>query len=156
MEQKNVRAKRIGTLAVWVGLLVVVCIGVSYFVTLAMVKGDQSWKHDQARGHHWLHEQLALTEGEIAAIDAFEPDYRGERARLLAAFEERVAKLRGLLVVKDQFSPEVTEAIHSLHSVHGELQKLSIRHYYDMMSVLPPEKQEKLKRLAVEALSEPE
>ncbi|MDA3874371.1 MAG: TolC family protein [Kiritimatiellae bacterium] len=52
--------------------------------------------------------------------------------------------------------PEVEHAIHQLHEVHGELQNLSIVHFYKMISALPPEKQEKLRAMAVEALSQPE
>lgn len=156
MKENKVRAKRIGTLAIWAALLVVVCVGVSYFVTGLMMRNEQSWEHDEEHGHHWLHQELALTPSEVAAVDAFEPDYRRDRAKLLEDFNTQIAKLRGFLVEKDDFSPEVNAAIHELHVVHGSLQELSIRHYYDMMSVLPPEKKEKLRKLAVEALSEPE
>ena len=156
MEANRVRVKRIGTLAIWAALLVVVCAGVSYFVTGLMVRREQSWEHDEEHGHDWLHEELNLTLTEIAAVDAFEPDYRRDRAKLLADFNGQIAKLRGLLVERESYSAEVDAAIHELHGVHGALQELSIRHYYDMMSVLPPEKKEKLRKLAVEAISEPE
>ncbi|MDQ8198198.1 hypothetical protein QEH56_08580 [Pelagicoccus enzymogenes] len=156
MEESKVRARRLGTLGIWAALLVVVCVGVSYFVTGLLVRNDQSWEHDEEQGHHWLHQELALTPSEVVAVDAFEPDYHRDRAKLLENFNAQIAKLRGLLVEKDDFSPEVNAAIHELHVVHGSLQELSIRHYYEMMSVLPPEKKEKLRKLAVEALSEPE
>lgn len=156
MSLENVKAKRIVTLVIWISVLLAVCVGVSYFVTRLMVGSDPSWKHVEAHGHHWLHEQLALTEEEVEAVDAFEPNYRSERSRLLAEFDSRIEKLRELLVEQDRFSPQVNASIHELHAVHGALQELSIRHYYDMMSVLPPEKKERLKKLAVEALSEPE
>ncbi len=156
MEANRVRAKRIATLAIWGALLIVFCVGISYFVTGLMVRNGQSWEHDEEHGHHWLHEELGLTAEETAAVDAFEPEYRRDRAKLLAEFNERIANLRGLLVERESYSSDVDAAIHELHGVHGALQELSIRHYYDMMSVLPPEKKEKLRKLAVEALSEPE
>ncbi|MDQ8180524.1 periplasmic heavy metal sensor [Pelagicoccus sp. SDUM812005] len=156
MEADRIRTKRLGTLAVWAVVLVAVCVGVSYVVTGLMVKGGNSWEHDEEHGHHWLHQELALNPEEIALVDGFEPDYRRDRAKLLADFNGQIAKLRELLVSQDRFSPEVNAAIHELHGVHAALQELSIRHYYDMMSVLPPEKKEKLRKLAVEALSEPE
>jgi Spy/CpxP family protein refolding chaperone len=109
-----------------------------------------------AHGHHWLHEALELTEQEEAAIDAFEGDYRSERERLVKEFNSRVGDLRQILVSNDQYVPEVDAAIHRLHEVHGELQELSIQHYYDMLNVLPPEKKDKLRQLAVKALSQPE
>ena len=156
METRNVKAKRFALLAIGAALLALLSVGVSFIVTRVMIERDPSWEHDQARGHDWLHEQLALTNDEAAAVDAFEPEYRRERDRLLTNFNDRIANLRKLLADRDRFSPEVIEAIHGLHSVHGELQELSIRHYFDMLSVLPSEKKEKLKKLAAEALSEPE
>jgi len=107
-------------------------------------------------GHQWLHEALELTEKEEAAIDAFEGDYRSERERLVKEFDSRVGDLRQIIVSTDQYVPEVDAAIHQIHEVHGELQELSIQHYYDMLSVLPPDKQDKLRHLAVKALSQPE
>lgn len=154
---QNVRSKRAVSLAVLAGLLVVVCVGVSYFMTNLMIQSKSSWEHhDQEHGHRWLHEELDLTESEIAAVDAFEPEYRKERDALLAEFNRRIATLREMLVSQASFSPEANAAIHQIHAVHSQLQERSIRHYYDMMSVLPPDKQEKLRHLAVEALSEPE
>lgn len=156
MGVENGRSKRIASLAIGAVLLMAVCVGVSYFVSSAMVKSNQSWEHNQAHGHQWLHAELELTDSEIEAIDAFEPGYRKERAGLLEDFNKRTVALRDLLVKYDSYSPEVNAAIHELHLVHGALQELSIRHYYDMMSVLPAEKQDTLRKLAVEALSEPE
>lgn len=152
----NVKAKRVALLVFGAVLLVAMCVGVSYFVTGMMVTSESSWEHDKEHGHQWLHDELDLTPAEVAAVDAFEPEYRRARTELLADFGGRIAALRELLVVQNRFSPEVNEAIHGLHAVHGALQELSIRHYYDMMNVLPPEKQERLMQLAVEALSEPE
>jgi hypothetical protein len=127
-------------------------------VTLAtlelMPRADWS-QHDAADGHQWLHEELGLTAEEALAVDAFEAPYRAERARLSDEFKERIDRLAALLRESDEITPEVTHAVHELHLVHGQLQELSIRHYFEMLGVLPPEKQEKLRKLAVEALSTP-
>ncbi len=128
-------------------------------VTLITVRvmSPEDWQtHDQAHGHLWLHEELGLTESEAAAIDAFEAPYRAERARLKDAFDQKVQAIAELLQNTDEFGPEVVHAVHDLHIVHGQLQELSIRHYYDMLSVLPPEKKEQLRQLAADALSTPQ
>jgi Spy/CpxP family protein refolding chaperone len=124
-------------------------------VTLELMPKADWNQHDQADGHLWLHEELGLTAEEAAAIDQFESPYREERSRLNAEFEKRIDRLASLLRESDGVTPEVTHAVHELHSVHGQLQELSIRHYFEMLSVLPPEKQAKLRQLAVEALSTP-
>ncbi|MGE9293695.1 MAG: Spy/CpxP family protein refolding chaperone [Puniceicoccales bacterium] len=142
-------------LAVFAGLIVL-CIGVSFLTSLFMMPREDWSQHDAAHGHQWLHKELNLTDEEAAAIDEFEPKYRQEKAVLQAAFQAKIEDLRELLVSSDQFSPEVQHAIHELHLVHGQLQELAIRHYFQMMSVLPPDKQERLKELAGQALSIPQ
>jgi len=112
--------------------------------------------HDQPHGHQWLHHELGLTETEAAAIDEFEVPYRTERARLQEVFDQKVRSIAELLQNSDEFNPEVVHAVHDLHIVHGQLQERSIRHYFDMLSVLPPDKQEALRSLAVGALSTPQ
>lgn len=146
--------KRSLTLTVFFAALVAVCV----LVTLLSLRLFQpsEWAHDEPHGHQWLHEQLGLTEQEMTAIDAFEDPYRAERQRLQTALDERIEAIAKLLQEHDAFAPEINAAIHDLHVVHAELQQLAIEHYFEMLSVLPPEKQDKLRALAVEALSTPQ
>ena len=97
-----------------------------------------------------------MTPEERAMIDAFEPGYRHEREALLSQYQSKVSELASLLEQTESHTPVLTESIHALHGVHGKLQALSIKHFYDMLSVLPPEKKDKLRSLAVETLSLPE
>jgi hypothetical protein len=137
-------------------VLASICAGVSFFTAHWVMQGKE-WKHDEPHhGHAWLHEELGLTADEAARIDVFEGGYRAQRAELQAEFNKRIENLAKIIRDNDSFSEEVTHAVHELHEVHGDLQNLAISHYYEMLSVLPSDKQEKLKALAVEALSQPE
>lgn len=136
-------------------LLVAVCVGVSA-LTAKWVMWVQEWEHDQPHGHAWLQKELGLTDEERRQIDEFEAQYRSHRSELLDRFERKIAGLAEILETNDSYSPEVIQAVHQLHEVHGKLQNLSIEHYYDMFGVLPSEKRAKLRDLAIEALSEPE
>ncbi|MGZ0655846.1 periplasmic heavy metal sensor [Coraliomargarita sp. W4R53] len=136
-------------------LLLLVCAGVSLLTGRLMMKEDFR-QHDQSHGHDWLHHELELTDEERAMIDAYEPGYRQQRQELLSQYNVKVTGLANLLEAAQSPTPEITAAIHDLHGVHGQLQSLSIEHFFDMLSVLPPEKQERLRHLAVEALSMPE
>ena len=142
-------------LAFFAILLVIVCLGVSYLTATLMMR-DKGWQHDQAQGHQWLKEELKLTEDESARINDFEADYQLERKKLQATFNSRIASLGLLIRNNDAYTPDVAHGVHQLHEVHGQLQQLSIEHYYEMLSVLPPDKQARLSDLAVEALSQPE
>lgn len=149
--------KRFLVLAMTASILLATCVGLSILAAQWVMQTETVVDpHAPMHGHQWLHEQLGLTEAESAAIDAFEGDYHQKKDALTAQFEARIAELRALLARQDAYSSEVDAAIHRLHEVHGALQELSIRHYYDMMGVLPPEKQAKLRELAVKALSQPE
>lgn len=150
------RSKRFVQFSAFLLGLVLVCIAASYFTSRFFVRPDSWTAHDQPHGHQWLHQELDLTEAEAVAMDAFEGDYRQAREELRGAFEQEIAELRTLLMAKDEFTPEVEHAIHDLHGIHGRLQELSIRHYFQMLEVLPAEKREKLRELAGEALSVPE
>lgn len=151
MVSKSSKSKLAGFLL----LVLLLCSAISYLVA-RWAAPDESWQHAQDDGHEWLREELDLDGKEFAAIDAFEADYREQRADLLLDFKAEMGALQKLLREKDEFSPELEEAIHELHSVHGKLQELSIRHYFDMLSALPPDKREQLRDIAAKALSQPE
>ncbi|MDQ8209443.1 periplasmic heavy metal sensor [Coraliomargarita sp. SDUM461003] len=153
---RSLWVKRILSLGVIALLFVVLCVGLSVFVTRSLTNGSAGWRNDMSEGHQWLHEALELTAQERAAIDSFEGQYHQERDELTREFDARIANLRQILVESDEYVPAVDRAIHRIHEVHGQLQELSIQHYYDMLSVLPPQKQDKLRELAVQALSQPE
>ncbi|MDP0501452.1 MAG: periplasmic heavy metal sensor [Verrucomicrobiota bacterium JB022] len=150
---------RVGAVRLMVAalLLVAVCAGVSLLTVSWFGPKHTPWQHDEPHhGHAWLHQELGLSADEAARIDAFEADYRQERTELEAEFNRRIATLAQLLHDNDSYTPEVTAQVHRIHEVHGRLQELAIQHYYEMLSVLPPEKQARLRELAVEALSQPE
>lgn len=136
-------------------IMIAICAGVSFCIAHWVLQGKE-WMHDGSHGHKWLQEELGLTHEEAAKIDAFEGDYRTERKVLEIEFNARISQLAQIIRNSDSYSEDVTHAVHQLHEVHGKLQKLSIEHYYDMLSVLPGEKQIALRKLAVEALSQPE
>ncbi|WFB34445.1 periplasmic heavy metal sensor [Kiritimatiellota bacterium B12222] len=142
-------------MALFAFLLLIICILTS-LLTLSWTKITPKELDTAPLGHHWLHQELSLSEAESASISRFEADYQNERAALLVEFNQQIDKLAGLLVTQNQWDATVESQIHELHNVHGQLQKLSIIHFYQMLDVLPPEKQEQLRAIAVQALSVPE
>jgi hypothetical protein len=136
-------------------LLVLICAGVS-LLTISWVGNREGWAHDDPDGHQWLREKLRLTAEEGAAIDRYDSAYRAQRKVLESEFNGQIARLAETIAENESYTPEVTAIVHDIHLVHGKLQQLSIEHYYDMLHALPPGKREKLKELAVVALSQPE
>jgi len=151
METKN---KIRLTLLAYALFLVIGCAVVSYGV------GRWSVCHSRdavSRGNQIsLVNALDLNPAEEAKLAEYDKAYKAERAVLLAEFNQRIAHISGLLRQQDSYSDEVSKAVNDLHHVHGQLQKLSIEHYYDILQMLPSEKREKLRDIAVTSLSQPE
>lgn len=144
------------TLAALVAGLILLCVVVSTVTSSLLTDRGEWFRHDKADGHQWLHKELDLTPEELAAINIFEPDYRKDRMELQRQFQQKIEELRQNIVRSDEFSDDAKATIHEVHIIHGQLQKLSIRHYYQMMGVLPPEKQARLREIAAKALSVPQ
>lgn len=103
-----------------------------------------------------LYEQLAVSPEERAQLEEIEKEFEMRRQEVLLDFNEARRELARLLEREDGYSEEVSAAVDRLHSFHGQLQSLSIRRYFAMLDALPPDQQAELRRLAAEALSEPE
>lgn len=150
------KGSRFRVLVGLISVVTIICLLVSILTTLLLVeRGDWS-QHDTEHGHLWLHSELDLSDSEASAIDILEPDYRLERAKLEKNFQEQILLLREMIVYSNELTPEISHAIHELHIVHGQLQELSIEHYFQMMDTLPKDKQIRLRKIASQALSIPE
>jgi len=132
--------------------MVVACSAAAFVVRWAAAAAPA---HGPA-SHQWLHDELGLTDEERSALDAMEAAYQRDRTALQKEFDAARQHLADVIVRNGHYGPEVTEAVHALHAVHGRLQDLAIQHYYDMLAKLPPNKQERLRGLAVKALSTPQ
>ncbi len=135
-------------------VLVVLCISVCYTTFSIIAHNKNNPKSDEP--HQWLHDQLELTQSEEEKIHAFEKKYQSRKYELEKEFKDKIAQLSKLLQSNDKYTPEVTAKVSEIHAIHGNLQQLAIKHYYDMFEVLTPEKREKLKQFAVQALSKPQ
>ena len=56
-------------------------------------------------------------------------------------------------ILEDQGdSPKVAEILEKIHQSHGELQKVTLKHVFEMKKVLSPEQYKKLLDLTADAL----
>ena len=132
--------------------IAVVCISISWIMfSLAM----EPEGHSEV-GHEWLHDKLQLTEQEIEMIDQVELRYAERFENLEKTFAEKQEALAKLLIEQEAFTDSVKKSVRDVHHAHGDLQSLSIEHYYDMLETLPASKRERLKQLAAKALSQHE
>lgn len=140
----------IGTLFItMITLCVVICMTTAHWMRSRA-------EHDEASmDHHWLHEALELKEGEIPELELLEEVYSKEKTRLEAEMDTLKVELAKQLRSKKESDQEVVDSVMKIHLVHGKIQQLEIKHYFDMLAILPPSKQLKLREIATDSLSAP-
>ena len=106
--------------------------------------------------HESFVERLSLDEGLRAELALVEEAYEARRQEMLARFRVATDHLAKLLESEDGLTEPVALAIREVHAVHGDLQALSVERYFEILDRLPEEKRPILRRMAAEALSQPE
>ncbi len=88
--------------------------------------------------HEFVHDELDLTDDQMAKLDALEQAFavrrKAREAELLAAN----AALAAAIQAGHTYSPEVQIAVERFHHAMGELQKETILHVLDMRRLMTP------------------
>ena len=107
---------------------------------------------DHAQAHHWIHTQLGLTAAQDTALAPIEKRFDEEKRHHSEML--RIANMELAQAIREDRadSPRVTEAVAKIHHAQGELQNATLRHIFEMKSVLKPEQYEKLIQLTADAL----
>jgi len=127
-----------------------ICVIVSV-VTASWVLRDET--SQEVLDHHWIHEELGLDEEDVPELEEMEVVYSADKNKLLGELAVLQARLSQQLLEKSEADEEISETVKKIHHVHGKIQELGIKHYFDMISILPEPKQRRLRELAVDALS---
>ncbi|MCC5789932.1 MAG: hypothetical protein JJT75_09870 [Opitutales bacterium] len=101
-------------------------------------------------------EDLDLSPEIAEQVETIDEQFDAERDLLLVDFRSVTSDLAELLAKEDSYSKDVQKAIDRIHHVHGDLQALSVRRYFAILEILPPNKQQRFRQLAADALSQPE
>lgn len=86
--------------------------------------------------HDFVHEELDLTAAQEAQLDTIEEDFALERRRLELSLRAANADLAAAMEDEHEYGPKVSAAIDGVHASMGELQKATIRHVFEMRSLL--------------------
>ena len=87
-------------------------------------------------------------------LQPIESKFAEEHERLEAAIAHAKRELSAAMAEEKLYSPRVVAAVETVHQRMGDMKRASIRHVFDMRSVLSPEQGEKLLSLAREALEQ--
>lgn len=133
-------------IAAWIAAGVVLSAAAAY---LAARLGSGSHDHGAAETgggdlHAWMHKHLKISEEQHALLDPFEEDFEKERKMLLEEIGIAGKELAAAIRESDNGSPPVEQALLRLNRAQGELQKITLDHFFVMKEHLDPEQAERL------------
>lgn len=106
--------------------------------------------------HDFLHDELALTPEQDAALDRVEEDFAAERGELEAALRRANARLAIAMEAEHRYGPKVSAAIDDVHSAMGDLQKATMRHVFAMRALLDEEQKRRFDAQVTHSLTGPQ
>ncbi|MCH7228492.1 periplasmic heavy metal sensor [Haloferula sp. A504] len=117
------------------------------------------WFHPQddpeADFHQWMHQHLVLSPAQQEALESAESRFAARQEVLLGEIAEAERALAAAIRSDDADSPAIAEALEQLHKAQGELQHLTLDHFFEMKEQLDPEQAEKLRQWTHDRLLHP-
>jgi nickel and cobalt resistance protein CnrR len=141
--------KRFEKTLLFLGLIAVVAVAACFFAERIFQKSP-AHHHDTL--HDWIHEQLEQTAEQEKQLEPIERRFREQRQHYLEVIRLGDMELAQAILQDKGDSPAVRAAIEKIHQAHGDLQKITIEHVFEMRAVLTPEQYEKLLNLTANAL----
>ena len=133
-------------------------------VALAAIGGVYVGQHcfDSLRTHydptnskamdHNLHQQLGITSEQDAKLAKFEEDYQRQLTYLEGKLKLTNMELANAVKEEKRFGPRMEKAIMENHTILGEVQKLTMKHLFEMQTILTSEQNEKMNSVIADAL----
>ncbi|MFC7338337.1 periplasmic heavy metal sensor [Haloferula chungangensis] len=94
--------------------------------------------------HHWMHEQLVLTEAQHQAMAPFEKAYEESHNILSDRINDAGRELAQAVRLGKADSPEVEQALVKLNAAQAAMQRATLDHFFAMKEHLDSEQAEKL------------
>jgi len=103
--------------------------------------GAQLWAttpatHDQF--HDKLFNELHLSDKQDELMEALELLHSSENDKYIKQLSKANSALADMLETNDNYNDEVEAAIDNVHSAMFDLQKVTVRHLYEMREILDP------------------
>ena len=105
--------------------------------------------------HALLHGRLDLSADQQRRIDVMEARFAVRRRGHEQQMRASNARLAAAIEVEHGYGPRVTAAIHDTHNIMGDIQSETLRHLFEMRSVLNAEQAAEFDRTVMKALTTP-
>jgi hypothetical protein len=121
-----------------------VAAGAFAWVVAHVVSGRRAGAHGADDLHSWMHQHLVITPEQEAALAPVEAAFEAERQRLTAEIDEAGRRLAAAVRDGGRESAAVAEALGHLHRAQGELQRVTLDHFFAMRDHLDADQAERL------------
>lgn len=108
--------------------------------------------HAPVAGHHWIHQELSLTEGQKKALQSAEERYTRGTEEYLEEIRVANQELGRAILDEKENTAKVQQAIARVSDTQRKLQVLTLEHVFAMRETLSPGQYEKLLGMTAQAL----
>lgn len=92
--------------------------------------------------HNFLHNELDLTDSQVAQLGALEADFAIKQKSLELSLRAANADLAAAMEAEHEYGPKVSSAIEAVHEKMGALQKATVEHVFNMRRLLTDKQQD--------------
>jgi len=136
-------------------ILIVLVIGfVALYAGQKYMYGHHRYSGHGYDMHHYLHNQLQITEKQDQQLSEIEQQFSQRKQYLEETIRIANMELADAIKKDDFYSPQVQQSVDKNHEAMGKMQKTTLEHLFAMKPILTPEQNKKLKRLTTNALYE--
>ena len=137
-------------------LLLAIALALAAGVLGAFAAGELRDTRQSQTLHHFVHEELDLTDRQKAQLDQLEENFAVERKEMELSLRAANAGLAAAMDDEHEYGPKVISSIDEVHDRMGDLQKATVRHVFAMRALLDPQQQRRFDRQVASSLtSEP-
>lgn len=132
---------------------VVVLASTSSWVTLCCVRWS-GHHQDGGDAHGRIHGELQITEDQEKRLEPLEQRYEEDKRHWAEKIRLANVDLATAIEEDKDESPRVLAAVQRIHEAQGELQKVTLRHVFEMKAILTSSQYDRLIQLTADALAQ--
>lgn len=126
-----------------------------------MLNQSHHHQHDLRQGgredsekafHDWMHQHLRLTDEQAGLLEPYEEKFEAERLRLRREIQVAGKELAQVVSEGSAMTAESEGLLQRLSAAQGELQRATLRHFFEMKVHLDSAQQAKLSKWTQDSL----